>query len=100
MLYGTGHVTLVQPSLSLLLARLRAHIHVVPSASIHANISLWLVHDLCAVLAISPCGFLLGNKWDMESGCRRSHWMCGRSCRMVLTGCLAKRDGRRILGID
>lgn len=98
--HGTGHVSLIQPSISLLLACFRAHIYVVPSASIHANIALWVVHNLSAVSAIGPRDFFLGNKWNMEGGRGRSNWVCGRSHWMVPAGCLAKRDGRRVLGTD
>jgi hypothetical protein len=100
MLRGTGHVTLIQSPLSLLLTCLRPHIYVVSSTPIYANIAIRLVHDLSTVLALGPRDFLLGNKRDVESGCGRSHWMCSRSRRVVLARRLAKRDAWRILDID
>ena len=71
-----GPIPTLQPPLSLLPARLRAHLLLVPPTSLDTHLALWSAHHHSPLSSICPCCVLLGAHWHVARCGKRSRWMC------------------------
>jgi hypothetical protein len=78
-----GPIPTLQPPLSLLPARLRAHLLLVPPTSLNAHLALWSAHHHSTLSSLCPRRVLLGAYWHVARCGKRSRRMCSRPRRMV-----------------
>ena len=78
-----GLVPAIQPPLSLLPARLRAHLLLVAPAPLDAHLALWPAHHNRAVPSLCACRLLLGAHGHVARGGKRPRRMCGGPRRVV-----------------
>ena len=78
-----GPVPALQPPLSLLPARLRAHLLLVPPAPLDAHIPFWPAHHHRAIPSLCPRRLFLGAHWHVARGGKRPRRVCSGSRRVV-----------------
>ena len=82
-IFISGPIPTLQPPLSLLPARLRADLLLVPPTSLNAHLTLWSAHYHSTLSSVCPRCILLGTYWHVARCGKRSRRMCGRPRRMV-----------------
>jgi hypothetical protein len=78
-----GPISTLQPPLSLLPARLRAHLLLVPQTSLDAHLALRSAHHHSTLSSLCPRCLLLGAHGHVARCGKRSRRMCSRPRRMV-----------------
>jgi hypothetical protein len=81
--FTPGLLPTLQPPLSLLPARLRAHLLLVPPTSLNAHLAVWSAHHHSTLSSLCPRRLLLGAHWHVARCGKRSRRMCSRPRRMV-----------------
>lgn len=97
---SSGHLTTSEHALPLVASCVRAHLHVVPPPSKHANIPVWDHHHHGALSPSRPRRVLLVLEWDLESSCGRPTGLRGGASRVVRERCLAKGDAGQSRGLE
>jgi hypothetical protein len=72
-----GPIPAIQPPLSLLPTRLRAHILLVAPAPLDAHLAIWSAHHHRAVPSLCTRRLFVGAHGHVARGGKRSRWMCG-----------------------